>query len=254
MVDLKKILACPKCKTKLKTQKFIGECRRCKFKYQHSDGIWELLYIKDKITKTSQGAYDLMHKKVFESPQDGSYEILASIARGNLTVDIASGDGFIEALAPESVAVEFSKNALINAKRMGARYLVLADAHNLPFIDNAFEVSISSGNLEQFANPKKAIMEMARISKIQVLIVHREFDFPFAAQIRTLATRLLNVENQPIEHPLRAKELEKMLLSANLKIIYKGFWTLPVNYGRVFKFLPTLENIPSCLFVISIKK
>lgn len=254
MVDLKKILGCPRCKTKLNPRNAAGNCNNCQFAYKYKDGIWELLYITDKKTKKSLSAYNKMHQKIFEGPTDGSYEILAAIAKGNLTVDIACGDGFIEELAPNTVGVEFSKNALLNAKKMGARHLVLADAHNLPFVSNAFELSISSGNLEQFTDPQKAVREMARVSKIQVLIVHREFDFPLAPQIRSLAAKLLKVENQPIEHPLRSKELEKMLLSANLKIIYKGFWTLPVNHGRVFKFLPTFKNIPSCFFVISIKK
>ncbi len=254
MVQLKKLLACPKCKTKLNPESVSGNCRNCYFHYSKVDGIWELLSISEKQTQRSLYEYDQMHKKVFEAPTDGSYEILASIAKGNLTVDIAAGDGFIQEYSPETVAVEFSKNALLNAKKKGAKYLVLADAHHLPFIDDAFDVSISSGNIEQFLNPKKAIFEMARISKIQVLIVHREFDFPFASQLRKIVTKLLGVENQPIEHPLKWKELEGMLNAANLKIIYRGFWTLPVNHGQVFKALPSFKNIPSCHFAITIKK
>ena len=254
MVDLIKLLACPKCKTKLNLKSTSGNCRKCHFAYSNVNDIWQLLYIADKETQKSLSEYDQMHRKVFEAPTDGSYEILASIAKGNLTVDIAAGDGFIEEYSPETVAVEFSKNALLNAKKKGAKYLVLADSHHLPFIDNAFDVSISSGNIEQFVNPQKAILEMARISKIQVLVVHREFDFPFASDVRKIATRLLGVANQPIEHPIRWQDLEKMLESAKLKVIYKGFWTLPVNHGQVFKFLPSFNNIPSCHFAITIKK
>ncbi|MBI2327846.1 methyltransferase domain-containing protein [Candidatus Curtissbacteria bacterium] len=253
MVDLRKILACPRCQTKLNPGGSKGRCPKCQFAYRYQDGIWELLYITDKETKRSQNQYNHMHQKVFEGPQDGSYEILGRFARGNRTLDIACGDGFIEQFSEETVGLEFSLNALKNAQKLGAKNLVLADSHHLPFIENAFDMVINTGNLEQFANPNLAIKEMARVAKIQILTVHREFDLPFAPLMRLALTHFMGVKNQPIETPLRWSALEKMITNAQLKIIYKGFWTLPVNLGRVFSFLPTFKNIPSCFFVISRK-
>lgn len=254
MVDLRKILACPKCQTKLNPQNRAGHCPHCRFAYKFEDGIWELLYITDKSTKKSLAAYDKMHRKIFDGPTDGSYEILSAIARGNLAVDIACGDGFIEKFSPETVAVEFSQNALANAQKKGAKYLVLADAHHLPFVNNAFELAISSGNLEQFANPKKAIQEMVRIAKIQVIVAHREFNFPLASLFRNIVSKIVQLEHQPIEKPLKTKALEKMIEKAGARVIYKGVWTIPVNHGRVIKFLPEFKNIPACSFFVSIKK
>lgn len=254
MLKLESLLACPKCKTELNPKGLAGKCLNCKFPYKKEGDIWELVFSTGKRTRKSQKEYDKMHKKVFDVPQDGSYEILASFARGNRAVDIAAGDGFLEALSPQTVAVEFSKNALLNAKKKGAKYLVLADAHHLPFVDNSFDVSISTGNLEQFENQSLAVKEMVRISKIQILTVHREFDFPFASQFRKLITFALDVKNQPIEKPVLWKNLKKMLENAGVDIIYQGFWTYPVNQGQVFKLLPTFKNIPSCFFTVSIKK
>lgn len=194
-----------------------------------------------------------MHKKEFEGPTDGSYEVLASFAKGNRTVDIAAGDGFIEEISPETVAVEFSKNALQNARKKGAKYLVLADAQNLPFVTNSFDMAISSGNLEQFQNPQLAINEMVRISKIQILTAHREFSFPFASQLRSVLKALTSLQDQPIEKPIKSKEIERMLNEAGTTIIYKGLWTIPVNYGRVINLLPEFKSIPSCSFFVSIK-
>lgn len=253
MIDLKKILACPKCKSKLRPTKSQGMCLKCKHPYKFEDGIWHLLYISDKITRKSQADYNKMHQDVFDGPEDGSYEILASFAKGNSTVDIASGDGFIEELAPETVAVEFSKNALENAKKKGAKKLVLADAQNLPFVADAFNIAISTGNLEQFQNPKKALYEMVRVSKIQILTVHREFQIPFASALRAIVKRLTNLKDQPIEKPIKSKHIERLLESAGAKVIYKGVWTIPVNHGNVIKFLPEFKNIPACSFFVSIK-
>lgn len=254
MIELSSILACPKCKTKLALKNNKGKCPKCAFAYFFEDGIWNLLYIKNPRTKKSQKSYDIMHRSEFEGPTDGSYEILASFAKGNRTVDIACGDGFIEEFSPETVAVEFSKNALLNARRKGARYLVLADAQNLPFVLDSFDLAISTGNLEQFDDPESAINEMVRISKIQILIVHREFPIPFAKVLRAIVKNLTSLEDQPIERPIKSAEIEKMLKNAGARIIYKGVWTIPVNHGKVVKFLPEFSNIPACSFFISIKK
>ncbi len=254
MIDIKKILACPRCKIKISFHKNEGKCQKCHLVFPFRDKIWELLYITDKKTRDSLTAYDNMHQKFFDGPEDGSYEILGKIARGNLAVDIASGDGFIEQFTPETICVEFSKNALTNAKKVGAKHLVLADAHHLPFIDNAFEISISSGNLEQFANPGLAVSEMVRISKIQILTVHKEFNIPFASQIRSLFAKATGLKQQPIEKPMKIRDVETMLESNGTHIVYKGVWTIPVNLGKVVKFLPEFKNVPSCFFLISIKK
>ncbi|MCH7951964.1 class I SAM-dependent methyltransferase [Patescibacteria group bacterium] len=204
-------------------------------------------------SKAAARIYDKMHKKTFGGPSDGSYEILASIARGNKSVDIACGEGIIERLAPETVGVEFSLNALKKARKNGAKHLVLADAHALPFKDNAFDISICAGSLEHFADPKQALLEMARISKIQVLTVHRKLPFPLGI-LSELASKFLNIKHQPIERPVNASDLGKMVKNAGLYIIFKGIWTLPVNYGRPIKFLPQFHSLPSCHFVISIKQ
>lgn len=251
---LEKIFACPRCKTAIKPKDSYGKCPKCKFEFKKREGIWHFLHIPIRETNASLEKYDSMHIAAFGGPNDGSYEILASIAHGNKTVDIACGEGLIEKLSPETVGVEFSLNALKKAKANGAKYLVLADAHALPFKDNAFDIAISSGNLEHFANPQLAINEMARVSKIQVLVVHKPFPIPFASFIFDLATKILNLQHQPVEKPINKKTLDKMLINANLHVVYKGVWTLPVNYGRAITFLPEFKNIPSCSFIISIKK
>jgi ubiquinone/menaquinone biosynthesis C-methylase UbiE len=252
--NLEKNLACPRCKKHLTPKGSKGRCTKCKFPYLKKEGIWHLLYTSKRKTKASLKVYDKTHEELSGIPNDGLYKILAAIARGNKTVDIACGQGFIERLTSETVGVEFSLTALKKAKRAGAKYLVLADAHNLPFIDDTFDIAISAGSLEHFANPQKAILEMARVSKMQVLTVHREFDFPFAPTARSVATYLLKVKDQPIETPFRWKQLEKMLKKAKLHIVFKGFWTLPINYGKVFTLLPVFKKIPSSFFVITIKK
>lgn len=248
---LTKILACPRCHSPLQIQKERVSCLKCGFKASKSAGIWELLYAPKKRLRESNKGFDSLHEEDSGGPDDGSYQILASMARGNNTLDIACGEGIIEQFAPETIGVDFSLNALKKARRSGVKYLVQAAAEALPFKDDSFELAICAGSLEHFNDPQQAIKEMARVSKIQCLTVHREFDVPFIRFFRQLAYKLLSVRYQPIEQPIRWSELEQMLKKAKLRIIFKGFWTLPVNYGRVIKFLPEFSNTPSCFFVIT---
>lgn len=251
---LESLFACPRCKKDLKPKTEQGNCQQCKFAYTKSDGIWHLAHTQNNISRDSLDIYDRMHENEFGGPNDGSYEILASIAKGNKTLDIACGEGLLEKLAPETVGADFSLNALKKAKKNNAKYLVLADAQALPFQDNAFDVAISAGSLEHFQNPQKAILEMARVSKIQVLTVHKSLPIPFASFLFGLVSNILRIKHQPIEKPIDQKTLEKMIEKVNLHIVFKGVWTIPFNRGRVIKVLPELKKIPSCLFLISIRK
>lgn len=252
-VNLRQILACPACKIALSKRKHEGSCKFKGIKIKSQNQIWDFLTLTGSRSK-SQIVNERMHSLgPWDRINDGSYEILAAFAKGNKTVDIACGDGYIEELAPETVGVDFSKSALTKAKKRGAKYLVRASAENLPFINNAFDLSISAGSLENIENPKKAIFEMARVSKIQIMTIHREFSFPGAKIARKALTKLLNIKHQPIETPLKWTEIEKMLTAAGLKTVFKGYWTLPVNYGKILPILPEFHKIPSCYFVISIK-
>lgn len=244
-------LVCPECLHKIKPEKN-GKCPECSFEYKNETGIWHLLYSEGERTNISLKNYDLLHKQKSNRLRDGSYEILAAMAKGNKTLDIACGQGFIEQLAPETVGVEFSLKALKVAQKNGAKNLVLADAHHLPFADNTFDISISAGSLEHMENPGKALKEMARVSKIQVLTVHTHPPIPFAGQIRDLTAKILNIKEQPIEKPIKKNQMRKLFKEALLKIVFEGAWNLPFNQGNIIKFLPEFENIPSCLFYISV--
>ncbi|OGM26994.1 hypothetical protein A3D00_05730 [Candidatus Woesebacteria bacterium RIFCSPHIGHO2_02_FULL_38_9] len=250
-MELEKAFICPHCKNPLSPRGFTGICSRCKFTYEKKDGIWHFLYIPDKKSEFSKNVYDEMHKIPSERIDDGSYEILAAFARGNKTLDIACGDGFIEKLAPETIGVEFSLEGLKKARKKGAKHLVQADAHSLPFKDKAFELAVCAGSLEHFANPLKALKEMARVSTIQILTVHKKLPIPFSNFLRSFILNLKSVKDQPIDFPISMKELEKILTKAKMHIVFKGVWTHPYDFQMLGFKIPKLLQIPSCHFVIT---
>ncbi|MBI3486282.1 methyltransferase domain-containing protein [Candidatus Daviesbacteria bacterium] len=253
-IDFETSLCCPRCKNPFTKVSDKGICKKCGFKYQKKDGIWDFLYLPNKKFKKSQQGYETLHKDISGGPGDGSYEILASIARGNRSVDIACGEGIIEKLAKDTIGIDFSLNALKKAKKFGIKNLVLADASYLPFKENTFDLAISAGSLEHFPDPQKALSEMVRISKIQVITVHKHPPIPFAKILRKFYNLVSGIKDQPIEEPQSAKKIDKMFINANSHVVFKGVWTLPFNYGRIIKFLPEIKQIPSCYFYIAIKK
>ncbi len=252
-IQLAKIFACPRCHSALSIRQSSASCLKCSYKATKSGGIWALLNTREKTHRHSKQGYEDLHQLKSGGPTDGSYEILAAMAQGNKTLDIACGEGIIEQMSPETVGLDFSMNALKKARLNKVKYLIQAKAESLPFKDNSFDVAICAGSLEHFNDPQKAINEMVRVSKIQLLTVHREFNLPFIRFGRKLVSQILNIYHQPIESPLTWKELEKMLNRAGTHIVFQGLWTLPVNYGRVIEPLPVFKNIPSCFFVMTAK-
>lgn len=174
------------------------------------------------------------------------------MARGNKSLDIACGEGWIEKLAPDTVGLDFSLSALKKAKQNGAKNLVWASAEKLPFVDGAFDISICAGSLENIESPQKALNEMARVSKIQVLTIHRQFPLPGANIIRKIILKLSNTFDQPVEKPFSKKEIKKMFMKAKLRIVFDGFWTYPFNLEMFVSKVPKFLKIPSCFFIISI--
>ena len=251
---LRHLFACPKCKLTLQIIKNTATCFKCKRIFQKQHEVWNFLIGKDVQTRHSIYDYEIVHQSPLHGPDDGSYEVLAAFAKGNRTLDVACGDGIIEKLAPQTVGLEFSRNALLKAKKNGAKYLVQANAEALPFANNSFDVCICAGSLEHFINPQQALSEMSRVSKIQVLTVHSMFNVPGITVLFKIVSKLLRIQHQPIEKPISENKLRNMLEKANAHIVFKGVWTLPFNYGRVIPWLPELEKFPSVRFVISIKK
>lgn len=250
-------LACPLCLTILKVN--IGKlfCTGCKRQYGLRYGIPILTedesFWDDKL-RLSKREYEKLFRHRWIRISDGSYECLAAIARGNKTLDVACGEGWIEKLSPETVGVDISINALRRAKENGAKYLVCASAEKLPFADNSFDLCICAGSLEHFVDPQKAVTEIARVSKIQVLTVHRQLPIPFARQLRNIAVKVKGIKQQPIENPLTWKEVTGIYKTAGLKIIFNGFWTYPMDLGLLLPTSPFRIAPASSFFIMSRKQ
>ena len=252
-----KILVCVSCGKSLTRLSSRWYCKRCRIRIPIIKGIPDFIHGDSLSVRTafSLEGYNKSHARPWIPVTDGSYEILAAFARGNPTVDIACGEGLLERLAPETVGVDFSMNALLKAKKRGGKYFVLSDAHRLPFRDSSFRLSICAGSLEHFASPLAVVKEMARVSQIQILTVHKPFPIIGANIVRKYLLRWKGIVDQPIDQPMSLGELKRLIREAHLNLVFSGVWHYPFSFGLFVKRIPHfLSRLPSCHFVITIRK
>lgn len=85
-------------------------------------------------------------------------------------LEIGCGDGFVlktlESKSAELHGIDISTKRVERAKRFLPHAKICeADAENLPFEDNCFNVTVCSEVLEHLKNPQKAVEEMIRVTK-----------------------------------------------------------------------------------------
>jgi SAM-dependent methyltransferase len=200
----------------------------------------------------SRRLYDELHRDQGFVVDDGTYEAVAALTRGLRTVDIGCGEGWIEALNPDVVGVDFSEVALQRAREAGAVHLVQSSAEELPFEDGEFDLAVSLGSLEHFANPLAALREMGRVSRLQLLTVHQHL--PVVGHLRKPLLALRGHRDQPIEQPFSRRRLRRHLEEADLVPVFLGTWRY-IDLRYLWSRLPYgLVRLPSHLFVLSFSR
>ena len=202
--------------------------------------------------KTAREEYDVLHRDAGFGDEKEAYEVLAHLLKGNRALDIGCGSGFIEEMDKNIVGLDFSFEALKIARGKGAARLVQSSAEMLPFKENAFDVSVSFGVLEHCVNQYRCVQEMARVSRIQILIVHARL--PWGLEfIRRPVLRLFGLKDQPVEKPLSMKALKRMARTCGLKVIFEGLWNY-VDLRWLWKKIPYgIIKWPSHHFLVAIK-
>lgn len=196
--------------------------------------------------------YDTLHRQEGFGEEEEYYKVIGLLLKGKKAVDIGCGYGGVEKYAPETVAVDFSEEALKVARQNGAKYTVKAAAENLPFQDNEFEVAVSLGVLEHCVDQEKAVREMVRVSEVQILAAHARLPYGLEL-VRKPVLRLFGLKDQPVEKPLTIEKIKRMLKEAGARVIIEGVWNY-VDLRWLWKKIPYgLVKWPSHHFVLAIK-
>lgn len=203
-------------------------------------------------TERSRTLYDALHEAGGFHVGDGTYEAVAALTRGLRTVDVGCGEGWIEAINPEVVGVDFSAVALRRARENGAVHLVEASAERLPFEDDSFDLAVSLGCLEHFPDQEGALREMARVSRMQLLTVHQHL--PLVGRLRAPLLALRGHRDQPIEEPFTRARLRRMMDRAGLEPLFFGTWRY-IDPRYLWSRLPYgAIRLPSHIFVLSLTR
>ncbi len=97
---------------------------------------------------------------------------MGRLRKGDRILDLGAGTGRFSRLAAEVgavVAADLSPDMLSKARGKGPFDLVRADAHALPFRDDAFDLVLLVMVLHQLADYPRALREVARVSRRAVI-------------------------------------------------------------------------------------
>ncbi|MGE3822526.1 MAG: class I SAM-dependent methyltransferase [Isosphaeraceae bacterium] len=165
-------------------------CPACGLIYPVRSGV---LIVKDSLSADNQIAADFYNgplwpkfrfwEKLFWMFNGGERRARDVILRhlpeapGLRLLDVAIGDGVYTSWLPESwsiLGVDVSTTQLAACQKRNFERdlrLVLAEAEDLPFHENQFDVVLSIGGFNHFNDPEGALREMARVAKPGARIV-----------------------------------------------------------------------------------
>ena len=153
--------------------------------------------LKERYDSTS-GSYDDRYEEIQEKKIRSVEEFLDEARR---LLDVGCGTGsLLERVSDNkelSVGVDFSMGMLLRAKeRLGKSNLILADADNLPFRDDTFDLVASLTLLQNLPEPQETLEEMVRVTESDGLVL------------------ITSLEKKHSLH-----EIEEWMTSAGLKIL-----------------------------------
>ena len=144
--------------------------------------------------------------------------------QGQSVLDICCGSGMdAEYLAREGanvVGVDISFGALLGAQERATRYgleydLVVGDAEDLPFQDQAFELSFVHDGLHHLHSPSRGFLEMARVSSSAVLLTEPARAFATAIAVQLGAAEAIEESGNRV-HRFSEQELRELCNQASL--------------------------------------
>ncbi|OGG24463.1 hypothetical protein A3A79_04745 [Candidatus Gottesmanbacteria bacterium RIFCSPLOWO2_01_FULL_43_11b] len=171
-------------------------------------------------------------------------ELLANLlattsVKGKKILEVGAGMGgdsiYLSKKGAHVTVVDFTKEALekINENAKKAKVTiktVQADARNMPFADNTFDIIFHQGLLEHFKNPKELLIEQKRVLKSGGYLL---VDVPQRYTTYTVKKHLLMILGKWFagwEREFSAGELEQLLTDEGYSVVRSYGWGY---YGKL---------------------
>jgi SAM-dependent methyltransferase len=167
--------------------------------------------------------YDRRWARYLEGTIGPTLAALGPVAEGRV-LDVGCGSGLLlDRMTRErdgglAVGVDASPEMLARARaRLGRRAaLCAADVHHLPFRDAAFDAVVSSSSLHYWADPARALGEVARVTRRGGRLVLTDWSADdLALRLFSRALRLLDRSHG---RPWRADEASRLLGAVGFRV------------------------------------
>lgn len=176
--------------------------------------IWDLYApIYKKAMRSDYKAYKLM------------YERIPRVIRGKEVLEIATGPGLLAKhvayAAKKMIATDYSEGMIAEAKK--GEYpdnltFEVADAHQLPFDDNSFDVVLIANALHVMPEPEKALQEIDRVLKKTGILIAPNFINHKEGFISKIWSGILKAAGIKFEHQWTRNEYKEFLEKNGWKV------------------------------------
>lgn len=169
--------------------------------------IWDIYApIYEKAMRSDRKAYK------------GMYERIPKVIKGKDVLEIATGPGLLAkhvAYAAKSmIATDYSEGMIAEAKK--GKYpdnltFEVADAQQLPFDDDSFDVVLIANALHVMPDPENALQEINRVLKNKGILIAPNFINHKDGFISNIWSGILRAAGIKFEHQWRTSEYKEFL-------------------------------------------
>lgn len=169
--------------------------------------IWDLYApIYEKAMRSDEKIYKVM------------YERIPKVIKDKDVLEIATGPGLLAKhvahAAKTIIATDYSEGMIAEAKKGGYPNNLtfeVADATQLPYDDNAFDIVLIANALHVMPNPEKALQEIERVLKNNGILIAPNFVNHKKGLISSIWSQILKIAGIKFEHQWSTDEYKTFL-------------------------------------------
>lgn len=177
--------------------------------------IWDLYApIYEKAMRADKNVYKMM------------YDRIPKVIKGKDVIEIATGPGLLAKhvayAANKMIATDYSTGMIAEAKK--GKYpdnltFEVADATNLQYEDNSFDVVLIANALHVMPEPEKALGEIDRVLKDRGILIAPNFVNHKKGFVSTVWSGILKLAGVQFDHQWSSKEYKEFLNKNGWKIV-----------------------------------
>lgn len=154
------------------------------------------------------------------------YERIPKVIEGKVVLEIATGPGLLAKhvahAASKMIATDYSDGMIAEAKKGEIPKNLtfeVADATNLPYEDNSFDVVLIANALHVMPEPERAMSEIDRVLKNGGILIAPNFVNHKGGLLSSIWSKILKIAGVKFEHQWTTEEYKAFLSQNGWKIV-----------------------------------